>query len=115
MPRPSRVNWIKLKHRIPHSVSLGSKATWEVLFVDRFIDGNLLGETRFPSDGRNIRQIILKRDLTPRELVLTYLHELLHALAYEADIQLTENQVQALETKFLYLLKPGNVFKGETP
>jgi predicted RNA-binding protein Jag len=110
VPSPLRVNWKKLKCRIPHKVSLGQHRVYEVLWVDRFIDPTTMGETRFPVDERNTRQIVLKRDMNARDTVLTYLHELTHAMAYEADITLTESQVRALESKYFHLLKRGNVF-----
>ena len=105
-----RLDWRKLKARIPHTVSLGQHRTYEVMWVDRFVDPRTMGESRFPVDDRAIRQIVIKKGMSPKDTVLTYLHELTHVLAFEVDITLTEAQVQAVESKFYFLLRKGNVF-----
>jgi hypothetical protein len=67
-----------------------------------------VGETRFDR-----KQIAIKDKLSPKNTVITYLHEVAHGLSAEHDMQLTENQILALEKGLYYLLKDGNLFKKD--
>lgn len=100
------INWKKYKNKIPHAVKIGSKDLYEVLWVDDFLDKGNVGETRFGE-----KQIVIKKGLTPKLTVTTYLHECLHALSDKHDLNLTEKQVLAFEKSFAYLLLDGNIFK----
>lgn len=100
------INWKKYKNKIPHVVKIGPKDLYEVLWVDNFIGGDNVGETRF-----NEKQIVIKTGMTPKLTVTTYLHECLHALSDKYDLNLTEKQVLAFEKSFTYLLLDGNLFK----
>lgn len=100
----STVNWDFYKRRIPHRVQVASKVFYEILWVDNFTVNNL-GETRY-----NEKQIVLKNNMSNKLTVITYLHELLHAMSYHHDLGLTETQVLASEKFFIYLLKDSNVF-----
>lgn len=99
------INWTKLKRRIPSKVVIGD-CTYEVLFIDEFKSPSILGETRLED-----KQIVLKNGQTPKELVKTYIHECLHAVSEEFDVNLTEQQVLKLEEALSCILKDGNVFK----
>lgn len=99
------VNWKKLSKSIPHRVQLGSKSWYEVLWVDDFKDGKTLGETRFDP-----KQIVLMKNQSPKMTVVTFLHEITHALAHEAEVELTETEVLAFEKTLYFLLKRDNVF-----
>lgn len=100
------INWKALTKRIPHRVQVSRKSFYEICYVDTFVDKNVLGETRFDR-----KQIVLKDDQPQKEKVHTYLHELLHAISEEYEVNLTESQVQALEKAIYYILKPDNVFR----
>ena len=100
------VNWKKKKKRIPNRVQFAKNGIYEVVWVDDFPDGQRLGETRFDR-----KQIAIKKELSDRLTVITYLHECLHAISYEADVELTESQILKLEKVFYYLLKKNNVFE----
>lgn len=104
----SKFAWSFFKRRIPHTVQIRNKISYEILWAEQMVTPDNLGETRF-----NERQIIIKRGMTDKLTVVTYLHELLHALSYEYDINLTESQVLACEKFFLYILKNDNIFKGK--
>ena len=99
------INWTKLKRRIPSKVLIGN-TIYEVLFIDEFKSPSILGETRLED-----KQIVLKNGQTPKELVKTYIHECLHAVSEEFDVNLTEQQVLKLEEALSCILKDGNVFK----
>jgi hypothetical protein len=100
------VNWKKLTKLIPHRVQVTRKSFYEICYVDSFVDENVLGETRFDR-----KQIVIKDGQHPKEKVHTYIHELLHAISAEYDVNLTETQVRALERALYYVLKSDNVFR----
>jgi hypothetical protein len=94
---------------IPDRVQVGRKSWYTVLRVVKPPSGDYTAGECDP----NTKTIFIRINETPRQTVLTYLHEVLHAYSFEYDIGLTESQVTAMETKvFHYLLKNGNVFKS---
>ena len=99
------INWKALVKRIPTEVQIGPKTVFKVLWAESFPD-DCVGVTHF-----NLKQIHIKLNQSPKETVLTYLHEVLHAFSDTHDIGLTEKQVSALEKKMLYYwIKTGNLF-----
>jgi len=98
-------NWKDLSTRIPPSVHTGKKDRFEVVYVDSFLNSDHVGETRFDP-----KQIALKTGQTERELVLTYLHEVFHAVDHTHQIGLTETQVRKLERALIPILKESNLF-----
>jgi len=100
------INWRALTKRIPSRVQVSRKSFYEICYVDAFVDKDVLGETRFDR-----KQIVLKDDQPHKEKVHTYLHELLHAVSEEYEVNLTETQVRALEKAIYYMLKSDNVFR----
>lgn len=99
------VNWKKFKKQIPISVQMG-KSVAEVLWTEDFKDGNTLGEMR-----HDPKQIVIKKGQSPKNTVVTYIHETAHFVDSVFEIGLTESQIRKMEKAFYYLLKPGNVFK----
>lgn len=100
------MNWKKLRARIPHKVQITPKVFYEVLWGDlihKYEDCD--GVTK-----PDIKQIVIKQDLKPKEAVLTYLHEVAHAFSIENNIALTETQVLKIEASMYYVLKEGNIF-----
>ena len=102
------VNWKKLMKKIPNKVQLSKKGEYEIVWVDSFKQDDVVGETRFDR-----KQIAIKDKMSPKNTVITYLHEVAHGLSAEHEIQLTENQILALEKGLYYLLKDGNLFKKD--
>lgn len=102
------VNWKKMVKKIPSKVQIARNKTYEIVWIDSFADQITLGETRFDKN-----QIVIKSNLPPKTTIVTYLHEVIHAVSAEHDVELTENQVLALESSFYYLLKNDNVFKKD--
>lgn len=100
------VNWRKLAKKIPFRVQIARNTYYEVCYADDFPDGNTWGETRYEQ-----KQIVLKKDLKPKNLVTTYIHEVLHAMSYDHGIELTEKQIESFEKSFYFFLKNGNIFK----
>lgn len=99
------VNWKKLVKEIPHKVHIGFKQYFEVVWVDDFPDGNTYGETRYDK-----KQIALKKGLSNKITVLTYLHEITHSVSFIYEVGLTETQVLKIESSLTTILKDGNVF-----
>lgn len=99
-----RINWKSLKSRIPPRVRLG-KTIYEVVWVSDFKNPEVMGETRF-----NPPQIAIKNNLTDKNTVTTYIHEITHGVSEEEKLGLTENQVLGLENSLSYILKPDNIF-----
>lgn len=102
------VNWKKLAKKIPNKVQLSKKGEYEIVWVDSFKQDDVVGETRFDR-----KQIAIKDKMSPKNTVITYLHEVAHGLSAEHEIQLTENQILSLEKGLYYLLKDGNLFKKD--
>ena len=103
------VNWSKLVKQIPYKIQIGNKLFYEVVWVDRFDDPLQVGEM-----DSKLKQIRIKIDQSNKDMVLTYLHEVLHAFSDEHKIGLTEKQVSLLEKKMMYYwLKPVNLFSRE--
>lgn len=100
------IKWKALHKRIPISVQVSSRRSFEIVWVEGFPDTLVLGETRFNPD-----QIAIKTNEPIRETVKTYLHELLHAIDDEYGVGLTEAQVIKLEASLTAVLKPFNIFK----
>lgn len=103
------INWKSYYKRIPAQVKIGGHI-FEVCWVDEFPkDKKQLGESRFEES----KQILINLNQPIKEAVLTYWHEILHALSFEYDAELTENQVKALEKGLSSILKSGNLFRKE--
>lgn len=102
------VNWKQMVKKIPSKVQISKNKSYEIVWIDSFENETVLGETRFDKN-----QIVIKKHLSPKMTTVTYLHEVIHAISAEHDVQLTENQVLALEGSFYYLLKSDNLFKKD--
>lgn len=102
------INWKKLVKKIPNKVQLSKKGEYEIVWVDKFKEDLVMGETRFDR-----KQIAIKKKMSPKNTIITYLHEVAHGLSAEHDIELTEKQVLSLEKGLYYLLKDGNIFKKD--
>lgn len=103
-----KVDWVQKAKLIPAEIQIGPKTFYKICWVKEFpSDHRQVGEM----DANN-KHIYLKTSQSAKEKVLTYLHEVTHAISDENQLKLTENQVSILEKKaFYYLLKPENLFK----
>jgi Zn-dependent peptidase ImmA (M78 family) len=87
------INWKKYYKNIPSQIKIG-KSVYQVLWINDFPgDIDQLGETRF----QNTKQIIINTNQPIKEAVHTFFHEMLHALSFEYNADLTERQVRNLE------------------
>lgn len=101
-----KVDWKKYARSIPDRIQVGPKAYYDILWTENFDGKPYCGTTSFDP-----KQITLKMGMSPKLTVVTLLHELAHAVSFEFDVNLTENQVLGIEKAFYYALKPDNVFK----
>lgn len=104
----SKVNWRRLSKQIPNRIQINKKDYYEVLWVDGFTNDQTLGETRY-----DVKQIVLKKNLSPKLTIVTFMHELVHCFFTEYGIALTESDVLKTEKFFYYLLKPENIFRSK--
>lgn len=103
------INWSRYYKLIPASVKIGNNV-YEILWCDEFPkDQKQLGESRFDHS----KQILININQPIKEAVHTYWHELLHALSFEYEANLSEKQVKALEKGLKNLLQSGNIFRKE--
>lgn len=100
------IKWERLLKQIPSSVQVASKDTFEIVWTSEFPDPKVVGEMRL-----HAKQIVILVELTPKEAVHTYIHELIHAVSDTYGAGLTEAQVGILEKALYFVLKPNNVFK----
>ena len=84
---------------IPAHTKVTSKRTYETLYTDDFKDGKTMGEARFDPP-----QIVIQKGHNEKETFSTYIHELIHSIAFENDINLTEDHVLKLEKGILRVL-----------
>ncbi len=93
---------------IPNKVRITSKVTYEVVWIDSFLnDPKQMGETRC---SESLKQIVISKSQPESEMFLTFLHEFIHAVALENNIELTEKHVIGLEKGIFRSLKLNKVF-----
>ena len=85
---------------IPAYVKYKPRTRYRVLWIDQFNDAKQLGECCYDS-----KQIVLKKSMKPRQAFWVLFHELLHAISFEKDLNLTEKQVETIEMEFERLVK----------
>lgn len=105
----SKVNYKQLVSRIPHKVQLKNKVFYDVLYQDKILFAKDAKEACGITIFQN-RQIVIAKGLSDKLTIETYLHELAHAFSFEYSLNLTENQILAMEKGFYYLLKADNIF-----
>jgi len=86
--------------KIPHRIQITPKISYEIVWVDRFDDVEMLGECR-----QGTRQILIKKGDDKEEEFSTFIHEVIHALSFENDINISHKAVYGLETAIATLLK----------
>lgn len=102
-----KINWHTFYSQIPSSVKIGQNQ-YNVLYTDGFPDDpRQLGQSSFDEE----KQIIINLNQPIKEFVHTYIHEILHCISYEYDVDLTERQVIALESALKDVVMPRNLFK----
>lgn len=86
---------LRIPNKYPIQYRITSKRSYEMLWAQDFKDGKTLGECLYDPP-----QIRVKSGENETQTFWTTFHEILHAMSNEYDINLTENQVLALEKSF---------------
>lgn len=103
------ISWAKLKKQIPSRIMIARKKWYDVVWSTNLT--NYQGKQLYGATSQDPPVITIQTGMSPKLTVITYLHELAHALSFEYDLDLTEKQIQKLEKSFYYLLKDKNIFK----
>lgn len=92
---------------IPNRVRITQKVSYEIVFIDNFTTSDsTLGECRFDT-----KQIVINQNQSNTEKLKTVLHEIVHAIALENNIALTETHVLGLEDGIWRFLKLNGLLK----
>lgn len=93
---------------IPSSIRIKKDVAYEVLWNEEFLkDKSQLGECR-----SGPKQIVINKNQSNTEAFKTFLHEMLHAIAFETkELALTEKQVRLLEDGLFRVLKLNGLLK----
>jgi len=92
---------------LPASIRLTAKKKYEVLIIKE-LDNGLYGECRQDYDGLNQIVLASKQFKNKKDVLITFIHELIHAISFEYlpdKQQLTESQVMKLERGVYNVLK----------
>lgn len=87
------------KFKIPSRVKIKNKVQYETVFIDKFPDPSTLGECRFDA-----KQIVLKKGQSDKQLVLSWLHECIHAMVHARNMNISHRDVYKLESALYYFL-----------
>lgn len=88
-------NSFPLPAKYPKKIYVGMEI-YRVIFTDKI---NCFGET-----DPEKRTIKLKKGMSPRSTLTTFIHELLHAIEFESDIKIKHKQIYELEAGIFELL-----------
>ena len=79
-------------YKVPPRIRITYKVTYEVVWIDSFVDPEQLGGCCYED-----RQIKIKTGMKPRKAFYVFFHELIHAINFERKLKLTEKQTEGLE------------------
>ena len=99
------IKWKTLEQAIPSKVRVKAKTPHIHIGYKALGEKNRLGEY-WPTE----KIIWIEPMQKSKDVVCTYLHELIHCISDEYDIRLTEKQVLKLEEALPFILKKGNIF-----
>lgn len=96
---------------IPSRVRIKRNAVYNVVYQD-IVDGNrnleaLCVRIEVPGE-KPVRQIILKKGLAKTQSELAFIHEVLHAIEFEYELQIPHGLIYLLEIPIHKILKLNN-------
>lgn len=106
-----KLNYKRSKKNIPTSLRTRNRKSFEVLWSDSLSDTQgtkLYGKTEFEPN-----RIILNKDQSDKDAVLTTWHEYIHAFDHDNEIGLTEGQVLKLEKCYPHIREFVLVLEGK--
>lgn len=86
--------------KFPFRIRYEPRKAYGVNFVSGFTDIDQVG-----SCNPNTKEIKIKSGLSEKETVNTMLHECIHVLGFERELNLTESQVEGIEFGLVKLLE----------
>ena len=86
--------------KLPFRIRYERRKSYGVNMVSGFVDPTDLGECN-----PNTKEIKIKSGQTPKESVSTLTHEVFHAVNFERELGLTEEQVEGMELGFIKVLE----------
>lgn len=93
---------------LPATIRIASKKSYEVLITKAMDDCVGICRSDFNDGISHLNQIVISKELkTAKEIHMTLIHEIIHAISHEylGKYQLTENQVLKLEKGLYNVLK----------
>lgn len=87
--------------KIPKKVRITSKVVYKVQIVTAFEKEPYTMGTCCPDD----KLILLRADLSPRNLLVTFIHELIHAMQFEHGIKIRHSSINQLDSAIERLLR----------
>ena len=103
-----RTNWRKKMKNIPSKVAIAPKVWYDITYQKEIVDTK--GNHIYGFTDLDNKIITIRMDMSPKLTVETYWHEVCHAFSEEFEIELTENQVLALEHIIPYI---DGLFEGK--
>ena len=79
------------KYIVPSKIRITAKVTYEIVYGYTIAPD--LGECR-----PDIKQIIINPNQSKRNMFLTFIHEVIHAMDHESSIGITEGKTLAIES-----------------
>lgn len=97
------MDWRKKMRNIPAKVQIAPKISYDIVWQKEI--KNTKGNELCGTADYDNRIITLSLNLSPKLTVITYIHECLHCFSNEFGLNLTENQILAMEKTFPYIDK----------
>ena len=83
---------MRRKPTLPSRVRIKRDITYDIVYSDD-LGADTIAECR----PEPLRQIAIKNNLSNKELIKSFLHELLHAIEFEHDLKISHSLVHELE------------------
>lgn len=85
---------------LPSEIKLTPKESYQLVFIKEFQHENVLGEC-----DPNARQIKIKAGLSNKQTVSVLIHEIVHAMSFTHELNITENRTEGLELALVRLFR----------
>lgn len=86
--------------KLPHRIKIKPRVSYQIVWVDRFDDKDIRGMCDFDK-----KLIMLWKGLTPKGIVVTFIHEVCHCIEFEHKVKFPHPLIYVLEEAVYWLLK----------